>query len=483
MSCLTMLGEDSPPLGGPGATCHLLDIAGKRLLVDCGTRFGKGPDGEKISIGPDLSVISGKRIDLAFLTHVHLDHMGYFPVFTREHPGTPVLTSSATARGNLIQIGDASNIQRRAEKNARLNGEDPPVPLYTVEDANRFMDALDPIEQSGWLTLADWSGWRFGFYSSGHTVGAMSIYIESPEGYFVITGDCSAHDQPIVPGVLIPPDSFLGNFVEKAEKNGGLTLITEATNGVRTLPDMMAQDAAMVAACMAARDRGGATLFHVFAEGRSANDGMRLAPYFPVHIDGMARDWWRFYESEESCWMEGDEERAAIMRKLRKEGRVMLVEGADKHEEEEHRLSLISGTDKCGHGGFSPIIAPSATMEHGTAVFYGQRILPKRDNLVISTGHRFADTPGEEIFKVEKGRTVRLGGVDVPVSCETAHFDFSAHDGGDVLAKRAELLRAKRVIMHHGDDTNLAGLKARLLALPEPPTVYSWRENGCTLEF
>ncbi len=479
----TMLGEDTRAPGGPGATCHLLELAGKTLVIDCGLRFEKTRDEEKVSLGPDLSKIKNKRVDAAFITHLHLDHMGCFPVFTREHPDTPIFASWPTAHGLHIPIEDTLKIGRRAERCARFSGKDYTPPLYTAGDAHRFMNMINPVDCPTWMNFMDWPGWQVGFYPAGHTIGAMSIYIDSPEGHFVITGDCSAHSQPITSGVLIPPAGFLGEFIsESAKSKSGLTIITEATNGARTLPDMLAQESAMIAACSAAKNRGGVAMLHSFAEGRSANNAMRLAPHFPVHIDGLARDWWRFYESEDSCWDAGDEERALMMRKLREEGRIILIEGTSREDTEEHRLNLALGMDRCGKEEFSPIITPAATLESGTAIFYGQHILRNRDNVVISTGHRFPDTPGDAIFNVEKGLTVKLGEEHVPVSCETAHFDFSAHDGGDILAKRCEILGANRVIMHHGDDRNLRGLENRLLSLTNPPEI-AWGRYGIVFEF
>lgn len=482
----TQLGENTPGLGGPGATCHLLEVAGKSIVMDCGTRFGTGPEGEKISIGPNLAAIRGKKIDAGFLTHVHADHMGHFPVFTREHRDTPIFASWPTSVGVNIPLDDFLKIQERTARDAYYSGKELPTPLFTSADADRFVNAIRPVE-IGWVkNFMDWPGWQVGFYSSGHTRGAMSIFIASPEGYFAIIGDCSAHNQPLVKGVLLPPDDFIKEFIDEAEQNGGLTIITEATNGARTLQDMVAQEAALVATCGATKERGGVVLLKSFAEGRSANNAMRIAPHFPVHVDGLARTWWNFYKSDDSCWAEGDEECSALMRNLEDQGRVILVEG-EHSEQEKHRINLSLGMDKCVGGGFSPIVTPSATMEQGAAVFYGQRILPKRENLVVSTGYRFPGTPGEKIFKVLRGETVQLGDKHVPVSCEVEHFDFSAHDGGDMLALRCQLLRAKNVIMHHGDDVNLAGLEKRLRALPNCPNVYwdcpnvYWGRNGVNI--
>lgn len=66
---LVLLGTKGGPAirpGGPMPTASLLDIAGRRCVMDCGLGVSKG----LVEAGVDL-----KTLDLIFITHLHSDHV------------------------------------------------------------------------------------------------------------------------------------------------------------------------------------------------------------------------------------------------------------------------------------------------------------------------------------------------------------------------------------------------------------------------
>ena len=61
-----------------GASCYVLESAGKRLVVDCGLRF-RNRGGNRTE-PPKLNSLRGKRVDAILDTHAHLDHSGAMPI-------------------------------------------------------------------------------------------------------------------------------------------------------------------------------------------------------------------------------------------------------------------------------------------------------------------------------------------------------------------------------------------------------------------
>jgi mRNA degradation ribonuclease J1/J2 len=82
-------------LGGAdevGASCLLLEIADKRILVDAGIRISprssRGIDNSQL---PDLKPISDLGgVDFILVTHAHTDHTGALPMIAEQYPHTPV---------------------------------------------------------------------------------------------------------------------------------------------------------------------------------------------------------------------------------------------------------------------------------------------------------------------------------------------------------------------------------------------------------
>ena len=70
--------------GGTGSVTganFLLEIDGKKILVDCGLT-----QGEKVANDVNWSpfLYDPKEIDILFVTHAHVDHLGRIPKLTHE---------------------------------------------------------------------------------------------------------------------------------------------------------------------------------------------------------------------------------------------------------------------------------------------------------------------------------------------------------------------------------------------------------------
>src|SRR5258706_5723859 len=86
---LTFLGAAGSVTGSK----YLLEIGGKRILVDCGLFQGFK---ELRLRNWDPLPISPKNIDLVVLTHAHLDHTGYLPLLVRNGFAGRVISTTGT---------------------------------------------------------------------------------------------------------------------------------------------------------------------------------------------------------------------------------------------------------------------------------------------------------------------------------------------------------------------------------------------------
>src|SRR5215216_6395565 len=131
-------------------SCHLLEIGGVRVLLDCG--MYQGPRERARELNNQLPD-DPTRIDAVILSHGHLDHCGKLPVLTRAGYRGPIYCTPASAEVTRIVLEDAAEIQEEdaeyLNRRARDPGEAQVQPLYKVVDAHDVLKLLRrvPYEQ------------------------------------------------------------------------------------------------------------------------------------------------------------------------------------------------------------------------------------------------------------------------------------------------------------------------------------------------
>lgn len=476
--------ENSKKIRGViGATLHLLRLCGKNIVFDCGIGFEQ--NGEfRTQIVPDGNWLIGTIINLIILTHKHLDHAGALVRLAYHHPEALIWMSAKTFEGLRVVIEDSLKIWRNEAREAKFNNLPIPEPIFTQEMADAFYvnPNLRVFDAPYWLDAKEdlrneWPGWEIGFYDAGHDVGAVSTYMILPNGeYFYLTGDVASQDQENVPGVLLPPDDFLGDFFDRPG-----TMVTEATNGGLRMPKSREQlDKEYAEYVRRVEARGGILLCSRFAGTKSGNEVVRLNRLgYKVVVDGLARNHIRI-------------EIADIDQRIA-DGRVVFIE--EGKSEAERTLAWRQRAEyAAGVHGFVPIIAPSETMDQGFAASaYGPVILEGEKNAVTFVSHIFEGSTTEHLLKIKRGRTIKmkkwvrdavtgrgkLEPVRVNVRCDVAHFPDSSHDYQDGLVERVRLARPKTlIVLHCPGKAAYNAFAKRIQDLLNPPKKLIWGLNG-----
>ena len=148
---LTFLGATGTVTGSK----YLLEVGGKRILVDCGLFQGlkqnRLKNWAKLPIDP-------ASVDVVILTHAHIDHTGYLPLFVRNGFAGKVYCSYATRDLCEILLPDSAHLQEEEARFANKYGfskHSPALPLYTKEDAVKALDVLHPVEFEKDIDLGD----------------------------------------------------------------------------------------------------------------------------------------------------------------------------------------------------------------------------------------------------------------------------------------------------------------------------------------
>src|SRR3954469_25141976 len=89
-------------------SCHLVEVAGMRILLDLGMYQGRREDARRInSYLPEHF----NSIDVVILSHGHLDPCGRLPMLARSGYAGPIYCTPATAEVARIVMLDAAKIQ------------------------------------------------------------------------------------------------------------------------------------------------------------------------------------------------------------------------------------------------------------------------------------------------------------------------------------------------------------------------------------
>ena len=179
-------------------SCHLLQAAGKNILIDCGME--QGPN---LYENPELP-IPEPDVDYVLLTHAHIDHSGMIPKLVKNGFQGEIVTTFATSDLCNIMLRDSAHIQEfEAEwRNRKGKRAGKPVfePEYVMQDALDAIELFRPCQYGERIELCE--GVEVRFTDVGHLLGSASIEIwlteEGVQKKIVFSGDVGNIDQPII---------------------------------------------------------------------------------------------------------------------------------------------------------------------------------------------------------------------------------------------------------------------------------------------
>ncbi len=424
-------------LGGAdevGASSTLVEIAGKRILVDAGIRISprtsRGIQNDQL---PDLRAITDAGgIDVILVTHAHTDHTGALPLVVEQYPHVPVIATRPTQVLTRILQADAQNIMRSRQEH---EGE---LPIFDEVASQRLMDAFQTVEFYQPLKLGE--GLQVTYHPAGHIAGAAMLVFESEEGTLVMSGDVSLNNQRAVVSARIP------NIKADA-------LVLESTYGGRLHANRDAEEKRLIEALKAVTDGGGKALIPAFALGRSQEILQIILAYrdildVPVYVDGMVRSVCVGYNTFADL-LPKHTVKSAGDKDLFFRSKVYAVNSGAMRDQ------VIHSPEPC------VIVSSSGMLTGGASVAYALALAPDPKNAIFLTGYQDEEAPGRRLQDLLRARqsadetgqtaTLKIDNKAVTVRCWVDTYSLSAHADEMELVSMADSFDPEVIMLVHGD--------------------------------
>ena len=427
-----------------GANSYLLEMAGKRLILDSGLhpRF----DGEAAL--PQLGIVADDSIDAILLSHAHQDHVGSLPVMMRRQPRAPVFMTDATRHLSEIMLHNSVNVMLKKREEGITS-----YPLF----GHREID----VAVRRWRTVPlhtrfDVSGERLPareevplsieYFDAGHILGSVGTRIRAEGRTIFYTGDVQFEDQTISQAARFPEHPLD-------------VLIVETTRGDRATPTgftRAGEEQRLAGAIKAAFDRGAGVLIPLFALGKTQEMlGMiyefrkkGLLGHGPVYIGGLGTKLTEVYDK--------------------------LAHHTPRLRHDLQLLDAVAPFTMAGKsaeqtplkGGRIYALSSGMMTEKTLSNVFARHVISDPAHALFFVGYADPDSPAGRIRGAAPGDMVRLS-TDAPVqplSCQTEVFNFSAHASRENLRAYVNKVQPKKVILVHGDHPAIEWFRTTLQA-------------------
>lgn len=432
---LIFIGADHEVTG----SCHVLEVCGRHILVDCGMEQGTD-DFETAELPMNIA-----DIDYVLLTHAHIDHSGMLPLLYARGFRGDVIATPATVDLCDIMLKDSAHIQMtEAEwknRKGQRAGKEPVVPIYDMNDAEGVLEHFVSCDYDKVMDLCE--GVKVKFSDAGHLLGSASIEVwineDGEERKIVFSGDIGNLNRPI-----IKDPSYI---------NDADYVVMESTYGDRYHNADVDYVSELARICQRTFDRGGNVVIPAFAVGRTQEmlyyfrkikeEGLVKGHSFEVYVDSpLAVEATQiFNENMAECF---DQEAMELVRNginpLRFPGLTLSITSND---------SIAINSDNKP----KVIISASGMCEAGRIRHHLKHNLWRKECTVVFVGYQANGTLGRMLL--EGASEVKLFGETIEVMAEIVKLEgVSGHADKAGLIKWITSFdnRLKQVFVVHGED-------------------------------
>jgi len=429
-------------------SCHILRVAGRTVLLDCGMIQGGR---EEEALNTDPFPFDAARVDAVVLSHAHIDHSGRLPLLVKRGFDGVIHAQNATRALMEILLKDAAAIEagdvRRENRWRAEQGKRLVAPLYDQQDVEQALGQTGGHYYDEMFEVVP--GVQAVFHDAGHIMGSAVVEIridaDGQRRTLVFTGDLGQYDSPILRDPVTPRHADL--------------VLMETTYGDRLHRDRAASLVEFGEILHDAHRHGGNVLIPAFAVGRSQEILYQLGK----HYDEWGVGHWRIFldsplgiEASQIYWdFEHlfDVEAQQLFR-----GGESMPSLPNLHFTRTAEESKVINRLRRG----AIVIAGSGMCNGGRILHHFRRDIGRKETHVIFTGYQPPGTLGRRI--IDGAETIRIHGDQYPVRAHVHTIGgLSAHgDQADLLRWYGEFDGKPPAWLVHGDPEASAAFRRKL---------------------
>jgi metallo-beta-lactamase family protein len=412
----------------------LIEGNGKKFLVDCGLI-----QGEKVADDMNWEKFSydASTIDILFITHSHIDHIGRIPKLISEGFKGRIISTIPTKEITGIMLVDTAHLLSRDTDHNLAE-------IYTEENINKAMNLWETLEYGQKLNVDH--GFQFSYKDSGHILGSGMLEIIYNNKKIIFTGDLGNSPSPLL------------RDTEKIENVDYLFM--ESCYGDRNHENRDDRKKRLAQVIKDNYDRKGVLMIPVFSLERTQEllyeiDTLienNLIPKMPIFLDSpLAIKLTAIYKKYEKYF---------------NPQALKIIKGGDDifdfiglkmtNETEESKAILNVPNPKI-------VMAGSGMSNGGRILHHEKNYLPYKNNTILLIGYQSVGTLGRAI---ENGaKDVRIMGEDVRIKARVEMISgYSGHKDSDHLVEFVEdtAKTVKKVFLLMGEPKSSMFLAQRL---------------------